>query len=538
MPQPYVFDSMEAKGVRAEIARFAGDAARWKPEGFDADANLRLAYYLDHQLPDTLAALKRRFPNTWEEMLPITLPITRHFVREQARVFLNDSQLALWDADKREDVEDDSDLGVWWAETQRESGLRLRLKGVDRYTTLFQTCFLKVARVKKRLLMFPFFPQLVDVVFDPDYPFDLDMAYGVRVEIGSEYGTAAGSGSALVDSSGEQIPAPKRWEFWCARPSEEQFRIIRSDGRREQIPGFDDGHFPYLRADGSAFVPLVMFTAHTEELGAFTLSNEGLHLFNRAANIAATDLQHIAESQGFGQLVISTQGGFEPPSKIVRGPNRALVLKEGSSAAMLSGSAAIADLASLLDTQIKRAAVLNSIPAGAVSIEARAVASGISLQIEMRPLLELRQDAIDVYDGPMRRLWDVIAGVYNATLEDGEAEVPVGVELRWHPGEVSMPVDPRAALEDALARYANDLCTKAEIIADLRRIPLDEARELAEQIAEENAADRDSAKRGVEEADAADLAGPPEEGAPEDGPPEDGGEAGTGGAATEPAASK
>jgi hypothetical protein len=101
-----------------------------------------------------------------------------------------------------------------------------------------------------------------------------------------------------------------------------------------------------------------------------------------------------------------------------------------------------------LDQKLKRQAVLAGIPPGSISLEARAVASGIALQIEMRPLMEARTDSIDVYRRPMRRLWDVVKAVY-----DAREPTPVfkGRRAEWHPGDIQMPESIDTLIERLLA---------------------------------------------------------------------------------------
>src|SRR6185369_10028734 len=99
-------------------------------------------------------------------------------------------------------------------------------------------------------------------------------------------------------------------------------------------------------------------------------------------------------------------------------------------------------------------------------------------QIEMRPLLEQRTDMVDVYQGPVRRFWSVLRAVHNGTIQKGEKEIPETVEMRWKPGEVQMPSDPHIELDDIIVKLTNNLMTRAEALAQLRRLPLDEAKKL------------------------------------------------------------
>jgi hypothetical protein len=313
----------------------------------------------------------------------------------------------------------------------------------------------------------------VRVVMDPASPMDIDQAHLFAMEIASD--------------SGLKADGVRRWECWCARPGEEQhFQIEEGEeGAPARITRDEGG--PLVRPDGTAMVPVVFFTAHTEELGLFTAEGSDLIPVNRGLNVLVTDIHHIAEAQGFGVLVITTAQGSTAPAEIVRAPNRAISLPDGVTAEMLNANAPIGDLLELADRRIKQAAVLYGIPAGSVSLEARAAASGIALQIENRPLLEMRADAVEVYRDPMRRIWDLIRAHVDAYADD--APDLDDVEMRWTPGDVQVPVDDAQKVDDVLAKMKARLCTRAEAIAELRGISIEEAKKVMVEIDAERAAE-------------------------------------------------
>jgi hypothetical protein len=505
---PFTFATDQA--ARGEWTRFNTEAARWKPSGFDAEMSLRLAYYLDQQIVDLRATLKAKFPETHLAMTPITVPLVRHFIREQAKVFLAQTKLDL----SQGTGEVSPDILAWWEDAQQEMGLGLRLKKVDTYTTLFRAAGLFIASAGGKLTARVVFPQNVHVVLDPSAPNDLDLAYGVAMEIASEGG---------VESGG-----PRRFEFWCARPGAEQHVILEvgsivdeSGSATVRVVEVDKGD-PLRGPDGRAIVPIVLFTAHTEELGLFTLEGSDLVPANRALNVLATDLHFIAEQQGFGVLVLTAPAGEEAPAKIVRSPNTAISLRGGVTASFINPNAPLADLIQLFDTRLKQEAVLKGIPAGAVSIEARAVSSGVALQIENRPLHELRSDAIELYRSPMRRMWSVIWAVHNAYTE--ERALSTDLQMRWTPGDIQVPTDEQARIDNALAKMKSRLQSRAETIAELRGVSLEEAKKIADTIdTEEPAAvagdELDASLLPLDGKRAALKGGAPADGAPPAEPP-------------------
>jgi hypothetical protein len=467
--------------VASEWERFGAEAAKWKPSGYDAEMALRLRYYLDQQIDDTRAELRRRFPETWEKMTAVTLPVTRHLVNEKAKVFVQGTKFDLvQDGEPLPAGEDGKPHPhvAWFEAAKKRGGLTLKLKRVDAYTHLMRTCFLKVGHTPGRFTFQVVFPHQVRVVLDPAAPMDLDRAYGVAVELASEAGVGSG---------------PRRWEFWCARAGEEQHLIIEEskdeDGKLTAAVVDDEKGDPLRAPDGRVVVPLVAFAAHTEELGLFTVEGSDLVPMNRGLNVLASDIFNIAEQQGFGVMVLTTTAGGKAPGKIVRSPNTAISLDEGVKAEFINANAPLADLVALVKTRLQMAATLHGIPPGSVSLEARAVASGVALQIEMRPLTEARQDQVEVYQDPIRRMWDVLWATFNAFAAEANAPVnllPDDVEIRWTPGDIQVPMDPQVALDNAVTKLNKRLMSRAEAIAELRGVSVEEAKEIAKRIDEED----------------------------------------------------
>ena len=488
---PFTFGGVD---VATEWARFTSEAAKWKPDGYDTEMALRLRYYLDQQLADTKAELARRFPETHEKMVPVTLPITRHLIREQAKVFLATTKLDLVQdgeplagEDVRGDEGDDdegtitpSPLVDWWEKTKERMGLALRLKRVDAYTQLMRTCGLRVQHIPgQRFAAHVVFPHQIRAVMNRAAPMDLDQAHGVAVEIASESGHKGGA---------------RRWEFWCARKGEEQHVVVEeskdAEGKLRAEVADTDGGDPLVAPDGRTVVPLVMFTAHTEELGLFTMEGSDLVPMNRGLNVLVSDIHNIAEQQGFGVLVVTTQAGGKTPGKIVRSPNTAIALDEGVDAKFINANAPLADLIALVKTRLQMAATLHGIPPGSVALDARAVASGIALQIEMRPLTEARQDQVEVYRDPIRRFWEIFWAVFNAFVSEANAPVKAldpDLELRWTPGEIQVPTDESVRVENVVLKRKERLISRAEAIAEMRGVTVEEAKEIAQRIDDDEA---------------------------------------------------
>jgi hypothetical protein len=451
-----------------EMQRFREEAARWKPSGFNADSESRLAFLLYRQKQLVQAELKRRFPESHALMVPVTLPVMRFFVKELSKVFLNGCDMPLVSADGTP-LPPDADEVKAWTKLQEDIGLSLKLKRLDRYATGLGISFLKWGHSVDGVTAHIVLPNLVEAVLDPAYPMDLDKAQLVAVELASAAGPAGGP-----------TDASRRFEVWCARKGEELHAIVRGDGSVES----KDETYPYLDDDGHAVVPLVPFAQHTEELGLFPLQGEGLHQFNLAVDVAITGLYEIAETQGWGELVLTVPEGATPPPKIARGPRKAVALRDGITATILNYNAPIDQLVAKLQTDLKLAAMLHSLSPGSVSIEARQAASGVALTIEMRPLIEERQDTVEAYAPAMRRVWKLARICWNAWARTTKAaQFKADTSARWQPGDISMPEDQTTLVNRLGLEKRQGWRSDAEAVSMLRGIPKDEAQKVVDEVA-------------------------------------------------------
>jgi len=472
--EPFAFTTDKVKNL-LEMERFTQAAARWKPPEFNVKQHRRTCFYLGLQQDELREELKKRFPETHRTMTPLTLPITRHLVDEQARVFVDSStfDLALDD----EPLDPESEQVKWWEEFKESTGWMHRLITTNRRTRLHRSYFAKVERIEDKRRIVLFAPNLVDVVPDPSDPTDLDKAFGVRLRIAGDGGPYA---------LGEHAT----WEYWCARDGAATHFQVRGDGTLIENAGNADNSNPYEDDDGEPIVPIVCFLDGPEEDGLFTLAGEDVIESNLAHNVAMTNRHNIAENQGFGELFFQkAPGAGSMPGKIPRGPTKAIELPEGVTPVMLHGAPILGEMSKMDESDLKQIAVLNKIPPGSVATEGRAVSSGVALTIERLPLSEMRRDQIEAYRKPIARLWDIIRTVHNHFAEEDKLpKFDVGVELQWHPGDLSISVDPQVELDQDLVKLVNNMISIDEIIAKQRGLSEAEAHALYEKIVKANQA--------------------------------------------------
>jgi hypothetical protein len=483
--QPFRFGPDKAKN-KPEIERLKTAALLAKPSGLNDEYRRRLDFYLHRQRPFIEAEVRKKFPKTYPDVAPYlqTTRILRMITDERAKVFLNGAALELVDGDAKP-LPTGSGEAKRWADVAEEMDLGLTLKLADRYTHLDRTTFIRIDRSEGGPMAAQvYLAENVEVVPDPARPFDLDAAHAVLLRIGGD-----AEASVVVDPRGQRTSRGDRYEFWCGRPGAEAFAIVWDDGTVET--SVEGKEFPYRDVAGKAVVPVILFSLHKAERGLFTNEERGLSDRNAAIDVLVTETHHMMSAQGFGQLVISYPPGQEPPphQALVVGPTRALELTNGATGSVLSPSPQVMAAIELIDRDVKHCAMEHGIPPGSVSLEARAVASGVALQIEMRPLMEQRTDAIDYYRPSMRRIWRVAQVVHDTRIGTSEPAL-VGLKARWNPGDVQLPESEDALVERLVLLASKGWVSDAEAVAKIRKIGIEEAEQVLAKMRTDRAARR------------------------------------------------
>lgn len=478
--------------MHSDLIAFLERAERWKPSGYDAEMALRLDYYLGSQEWDVTQQLKMHFPLSWQNMAIHTARLTRKVVDTRAHVFSKQSRFPLI-TDGGVALPDTDPGAKRWSNIQRSSDLRQRLKTVNRWAELLNTVLLAVAydddaQAPKLTVLAP---QFVNVEFDPAYPFSIQRARGVMVELAGENGAAEsdwGSPASLRQTEG------RRFEFWTTDPNGPVHVILDGDGHTVEMEGMD-GSNPYRDERGRPVIPIVPFHAHDPELGFFSLANGDLVRENRSLNLTLTDMHYIARCQGFGQVVIERsvtgggntgKGGSQSASEqLAMGPAKALVLKPGEKASVLQAQPLLAQLESIVTSDAKRSAVFHDVPAGAVLADSRTIASAAALVVEREPLIEAREEQVDHYRKAVEETFRVMR-VVNNWHAPTSLMLPADATMAFQPGDLRVPFAPQDEQDTDLVDLANDLVTLPQILSKRSGITVDEARQVLDKNREEN----------------------------------------------------
>lgn len=384
--------------------------------GYVPLVSLLVSHYQGQGRADTVKALARAFPQSYDRIVPVMLPVLRKLVNERAQVFGGEGESFAW-LSGDDDAPDES-----FADAVERSGLAHALKAVDRRVELANRAFVRVTWDERegRVKLTVFTP---DAVF-PRWPADtrdLDACVGVLF---------------VIDPIVEGGSKVERWEFW----SPEHNVIVDGKGRVTQREGE-----PYTYDDGTPCVPVVSFGAESDDVGGYWLPpREDWLETQRGVNVGESALMHLSRMAGFGQWIIRrTDQNSDPfPAQTVIGPDELPEVPFGWDMSNTPVNADFAGLRAVAVEHLKQVTSLNDLPPGSVMAEARAVPSGVALQIERAPLMETREDRASVYAATVARLLEVMRVVHNTHCAAGD-EVGEGWP-RWTPGDVSPPSDPEA----------------------------------------------------------------------------------------------
>lgn len=427
--------------------------------GYVPLVSLLVAHYQGQGRADTVKALKRAFPKSYDRIVPVMLPVLRKLVNERAQVFGGEGEAFEWLVEEGDAEAPDKAF----AGAVERSGLAHTLKSVDRRVELANRAFVRVTwdDHEERVRLTVFTP---DAVF-PRWPADtrdLDACLGVLFVI-----------DPIVEG-GSKI---ERWEFW----SPEHNIIVDSKGRVTQREGE-----PYTYDDGAPCVPVVSFGAESDDVGGYWLPpREDWLETQRGVNVGESSLMHLSRMSGFGQWLArrTDQNADAFPAETVIGPDELPEVPFGWEMTNTSVTADFIGLRAVGVEHLKQVTSLNDLPPGSVMAEARAVPSGVALQIERAPLMETREDRASVYEAPVARLLEIMRVVHNTHCAAGD-EIAEG-RPRWTPGDVSPPRDPEAQRRLDEADIRMGVSSPVRVLMRDHGMDRDAARELAREIEEE-----------------------------------------------------
>ncbi|WP_431850009.1 hypothetical protein [Allosphingosinicella sp.] len=181
------------------------------------------------------------------------------------------------------------------------------------------------------------------------------------------------------------------------------FRRLNFRGARQRIDGNPQGVNPY---GALPFVPLFDRLPDDE---FFLTGGRDLIEAQDAVNVALANLWRSVELQAHGQAWAT---GISANEQLSTGPDRAIVLPQGSQFGFASPNAPIKDILSAIEFVMRQVAATNDVGADVFDLSKRAE-SGSAKHAERLDLKEARQDDITLWRAYEHRLFETIKRVVN-----------------------------------------------------------------------------------------------------------------------------
>ncbi len=308
---------------------------------------------------------------TAQDLPRITLNFTRKIVNRLASVYCSDAVRTLTDA-----ADKDIDL---FSSFEKESGLAVKLKQLNRISTMTGNALLKVLWRNGKAELDIFLPSEFDVICG-------DSAEDVKGVLITSY-----------DNDNK-----KQFTLW------EEDKISLLNYNYQTISTEEN---PYK---------CLPFVHIFKQSPISTYWQEGLNSLasmQKAANMQISELFLVTRNQGFGVGTISGGGKLAPHETLALGANSVLSLPEGGKLSYESTKAPLEAVLKVIDFTAKQAAVLHGLPADSMSTESTAE-SGISKIVSSAELMEQRADSIALFGRFERQIFDLWRIVHNQHSQD------------------------------------------------------------------------------------------------------------------------
>lgn len=447
----------------------------------------------DHIIREEIA--KQFSPRSQQKLRYLTtreLNILKKVVNESALVYKTPAtREALIE---KSEVDDDGDNVYQKDETYQDvinqNKLNTFMKTANKYTELLNQSLVHVCwrdgKLDYDLINF----DNAEIYTDPrDWKKIIGVKYYVNLEIPSET-YADGTFRNEEELNGVELGDGYRSDFsymflWTLEDYNEttkkyessKFRKYKSaDGEPVMVEENDN---PYRDMNGDLVLPFVLLWRQhpVDRLMDFSTGND---LFDGNLNIALNmvHLNELIKYQSYKQIWMKVKSRENLPEAMDLDPQSIITLED------MDGTADIGtlDIQSSIDTvwKVIQSRIIAMLGTRGISPNAIQLSSspqsGIALKIDKMPILEKRQDDIEIYrekEDEIFQLMRIVNNTYN------DKKINVTAELRIDFGEVKFPDDPLQVRQAEQIDLINNVLTPVDII--MKRNP-DLEREEAEEV--------------------------------------------------------
>jgi len=435
-------------------------AKRYKPAAtfceYDEEMFNRHMYLRAAMQSDMKEIIKRRFKNTWPKIIKeqANLRIYQAEIDEKSKVFVESSAFHLVD-EKGEPVEDPN-----FDDMLKRANVHSAFKTVNKFIKSMHRAMFKPWWNKKHehVSIGVWAPYMVNIVpnIDPAAEWwDVDQARAVLFRRMAPEGV---------------LSTNYRQEVWGILPDE----IAQDLGRTAthyitgpdgdyQVNENDENPYKDPRNDNEPIYPFVWFK-DSDETELFAIGEEDALTTNRMVNSLLTDLVHTTHIKAFPPAIHTAGNDNKDMTTEAIHAGSILQLAQGATLNFPTSNLPIEEVWNFLKAYLEASGRLGKLSASVIQTNVNSEESGRALKIRERQLIEDRENLIGIIHPDVEEAVYRAALVHNTHCEPSKKIKSLEkYRVKWEPGEMDFPVDPKAALDEAEQRIRMNFDTLVSI---------------------------------------------------------------------------
>lgn len=445
-------------------------AEKWKPAGYDSEMTRRRDYYEGKQAQWLMPALRKRYPNTAQDMSIITLNYAKLIADVDAAVYDHRPERQLLNDDIP--LEPDDPQAKEFARITEQASLNVVLAEAERRLMLMDTIFLHVRYDfhKQAPQLEVFYPQDINIIPDPNNPTSFDDILCLIARVVGPNGVNDTNNHFVVyyrdfqdDHDGQSVKGP-----WKA----ERFS---TDGTTTEL--YPDHIVPF------GVLPFVVWRNGISDGTIFRDADNDLLDALDAISVNLTNLTFVLDMQAHSMLA------YEGDSRenIVGGPAKVISYAPGENLSVLDFNPKLKEMEMINNNLIKTLASTRRQSPDAYSIDQKPPESGVARQIANMPYMKALKERQHYAQQMEMALYPILCTINNA-YGDGPTIDHERWAMRWIAGNDPDFEDPGQETTRIMVALDQGLISKARAAFELGFYESEEDARLAMFKATEDAA--------------------------------------------------
>ena len=438
--------------------------------------------HLDDREHEFTSYFAKYFKNAWQDgggsLFPLYLPFINRVTNIRAALFHRAPNLVLVEDETGKGLPSTDDSAKIWKEIQTKGHLNSQNKLWHRMTDLVKTAAMFPNWVQGQIEYEVKTPEELFVKESEYVPYRLDLAHLVMHELPS----ALSDPTTVLERRFVVWEKPNQYHTeWTVRLTDVFGRDLK-DGNGDPVdnPLFANGVNKYKR------YPYVLSHAMRPTYGIFAEVDDALLQGQIGLNLAWTDGHLAMRTQWGGQAWKRTGDPSAQPDELVWGRDVVAMLRGdkdgGEDLGHLNYNLDIGGYLSYVDAFMRTYAVMYGLHPDIFSISGDTFSKAITAvakAVDRIDLQETREDQEAYWELKLQEQFDLSRLVWN-THNKRKIRDDVRLKVEW--ADPDMAQDPMHEIQSIQAALNSGLMSRAEGVAKLRKIPLEDAKLIVEQI--------------------------------------------------------